>query len=152
MFTRTQQPCHYQGTLKCYGTVAASCRRSEPQSWSCSHTRPLNPVSSESHGGRVSLYHGSPPSVAPSHGGSFPVVFSQVVCLVAHGQVADAWRSRIAPLAGISWQSRFSWDSLVARLANSIKAARTRSPFEEDGRQKRQLCYTGKQILKDQNG
>lgn len=64
---------------------------------------------------------------------------SQVVRLVARGHVADAWRSLTAPLAGSSWRSRCSWNSPVARLANSIKAARTRSPCNEDRRQKRQF-------------
>lgn len=67
---------------------------------------------------------------------SFAVVFPEIVGLIAHRDVTNPWKSWATPFARISRWTRFAWDSLVARLANPIKATGTLNPWRE----KKNLC------------
>lgn len=67
---------------------------------------------------------------------SFAVVFPEIVGLIAHRDVTNPWKSWVTPFARISRWTRFAWDSLVARLANPIKATGTLNPWREKKRLK----------------
>lgn len=67
---------------------------------------------------------------------SFAVVFPETVGLIAHRDVTNPWKSWATPFARISRGARFAWDSLVARLANPIKATGTLNPWREKKRLK----------------
>lgn len=148
------QLCHNRASLKhCCCSVAApwlSCETGTwvpvPQPRSSAHLRPPPQgllLLDES----FKLFSSQS---SASHVGTFSVMFPQVVRLVAHGNVADAWRSRIAPFAMNTLRSWFPWNSLVARLAKSIKATRTRSSCDES--RHFWICPTGvgNQTVKDQ--
>lgn len=67
---------------------------------------------------------------------SFAVVFPEIVGLIAHRDVTNPWKSWATPFTRISWWTRFAWDSLVARLASSIKATGTLNPWSDKERLK----------------